>query len=190
MSVFAADLVSLLIALAAFAVSIASLYLTSLRRPKVLVEQFHRKPVLRLLDAGDKNDPPRAEAEVPVFVINTGASPTVVFFDHEGVRAGVAGDLCSRAELVADFGSPVVVEKDNAREGSRRLVLSFAFDFNVSKTGPDRRRFAERLRDAQPLTLTLTWQYSTTRFPRLWQRTWDTRAGCPWRSISTACAAS
>ena len=78
MSVFAADLVSLLIALAAFAVSIASLYLTSLRRPKVLVEQFHRKPVLRLLDAGDKNDPPRAEAEVPVFVINTGASPTVV----------------------------------------------------------------------------------------------------------------
>lgn len=176
----ATEAVSLFLAAAAFVVSIASLWLTSLRRPKVEVDRVEsmRSPEL-LLDSWGNGMPVAHDIKLRIFVANSGASGTVVErFDvvdlvevNDGKPLWSAVGHLSGPDVIDAL--PVALERDDARtfEVNRQLVWHEDLSWLPGGPGPAPiEELARRLGTLRSVSVTLTWTYRRPKLPRLRKR--------------------
>jgi hypothetical protein len=164
------EVVSILLAGLAFVVSFMSLWLTSLRWPRVEVEHLPDGRELRpgVIPRVTKGMPQQHTLTLSVFAYNTGASATVV-------RRFVAEDFAednAGASLFAGMGAgnwpvkpamPLALERDDAEPAEFRLGLRLS-------APDDPEEYARRLAGLRSVRVTLRWSFRGRRFPR--KRVW------------------
>ena len=152
----ASDLVSVFLAFAAFVVSVASLWFTSLRRPRVEVETIDRAYPLAM--SGWAGAMPYDEyVQLWVFVVNSGASGTVMesldLIDFRERNAGTPlwADFDARPTAPTGFSLPLPLERDDAKSGH---ITRY-----VRGTARNVEEYAQRLATLQEISFTVAWKY-------------------------------
>jgi hypothetical protein len=163
------EVVSILLAAGAFVVSIASLWLTSLRRPNVTVDRIATDHEVR---AAGWSGAMVSTTDVVLhfYVANSGASGTVVerleLLDFREVN-----DVWAIWSGVAPAGGfdgvtfPLAMERDDATMGRVRRQLRLGDGLSIA----DAPTFAARLAGLLSVVLTLEWTFRRPRLFRPWR---------------------
>jgi hypothetical protein len=165
--VSATDLTSVILAFAAFVVSIASLWFTALRRPKVEVDLMSDG---ELRTGGtDRALPTGPHVSLNVFLANTGASGTVLtVVDALDYREDNAGLPLWAGVAYVDVAMPRPRAFERDSGVSTSLAVHLAPNTAVPLDGAE--DFARRLRTLRSLTFTLGWQWRRSKFPNVRHR--------------------
>jgi hypothetical protein len=151
------DLVSIVLAGAAFFVSVASLYLTSLRRPDIDVDPVrHGYEIAARTYSGDMLS--GASIDLQLFMANTGSTGTVleslsVEYEENNTVARIWSGWASAPDM--PIALPLAFERDDASSTRIRRMLGWNNDPAI----PDADELARRLRGLESLTVTLRWSY-------------------------------
>jgi hypothetical protein len=163
----AGDWVSILLASAAFVVSVASLYYAALRRPSLDVDVISKNLSPGSFDA--RGMPIDDSAQVKIYLANSGAAGTFVKdvsapdFEYHGDGPRLWSDLDEKGPH-ADFGvgRETVLERADARHGPVDVYLARSDEVS---TPEDVARRAAKLRG---IDVTVRWTFRRPRLLRPW----------------------
>jgi hypothetical protein len=160
----ATDLVSIVVAAGAFVVSVASLYLTSLRRPDIDVDPIRQERELQVRGySGDMLS--GASIHIRFFLANTGSTGTVLedlWFEYQEHNTGprIWSGFVGAPEMC--LSTPVAFERDDATSSHAARMLGWNNEPPIS----DAAELARRLRSLQSVTVTLHWTYKRPKLFR------------------------